>query len=123
MMKEFLEDELPFYIKRITKKYYIIRRSELGAGFFSNYLWVLGHVVFAQKLGYIPVVDMENYPTLYSEDVPVKGIYNAWNYYFENIEEASLEEAYQSKKYVLARIKYLKKYSDCFCQEIGRAHV
>lgn len=120
MIKEFLEDELPFYIKRITKKYYIIRRSELGAGFFSNYLWVLGHVVFAQKLGYIPVVDMENYPTLYSEDVPVKGIYNAWNYYFENIEEASLEEAYQSKKYVLARIKYLKKYSDCFCQGIYR---
>lgn len=119
-IKNFLKNELTFYVKRITKKYYIIRRSDLGAGFFSNYLWVLGHVVFAEKLGYIPVVDMENYLTLYSEKEIVDGTKNAWNYYFQNVGKISLEEAYKSRQYVLGNNKYLTQYSDRYCEGIYR---
>ena len=110
--KYFFQHELKFYTARLSKKYYIIRRSELGAGFFSNYYWVMGHVMFAKKLGYIPVVDMENYPTLYSEDEPIDGVTNAWNYYFDNVGAVSLEEAYASNKYVLGEIRNLHKYTD-----------
>ena len=111
-IKYFFGHEFSFYLARPFKKYYIIRRSELGAGFFSNYYWVMGHVIFAKKLGYIPVVDMKNYPTLYSEDTPLDGIDNAWNYYFENVGDVSLEEAYASGKYVLGEIRNLHKYTD-----------
>ena len=93
--------EWRYYFKRLTKKYYIINRSAGGAGFFSNYMWVLGHVIFAGKLGYIPVVDMLNFPTLYSEKEGVAGEKNAWNYYFENVSGVSLEEAYASGSYVM----------------------
>lgn len=101
-----------YMLKRLRKKYYIIYRSEGGAGFFSNYVCIMGHIVFARRFGYIPVVDMKNYPTLYSEDEPVEGIDNAWNYYFQNADGVTLEEAYRSGRYVLCNGKYMEKYSD-----------
>ena len=61
-----------YLLQRLRKKYYIIYRPEGGAGFFSNYVWVLGHIVLARRCGYTPVVDMKNYPTLYSEDEPLE---------------------------------------------------
>lgn len=114
-MQDFLENEWYYYKKRLTNRYYIIRRSANGAGFFSNYMWVLGHVIFARKLGYIPVVDMENYPTLYSEEEPVCGERNAWNYYFENVGKATLEEVYASGKYVMGQDMPLHKYEEKYC--------
>lgn len=112
-----LSMECYYLKKRITNKYYIIRRGNLGAGFFSNYYWVMGHLVFALKWGYIPVVDMLNYRTLYSEDTPVGGELNAWNYYFENVGTASLQEAYESGRYVLGRDEPLHIYANRFCDK------
>lgn len=114
-IRYFFEKEWFYYRKRFTKKYYIISRSAGGAGFFSNYMWVLGHVIFAKKLGYIPVVDMENYSTLYSEDEPVDGEKNAWNYYFENVGSISLKEAYDSGSYVMGEDAPLHKYEGRYC--------
>lgn len=116
----FFQREWPFYKKRLRKKYYIIYRSAGGAGFFSNYMWVLGHVIFAKRLGYIPVVDMENYPTLYSEVEPVHGEKNAWNYYFENVEKVTLEEAYASGRYVFGDDAPLHLYEGKYCKGIYR---
>lgn len=116
----FWKHELPFYRARLCKKYYIIRRTELGAGFFSNYWWVMGHIVFARKLGYLPVVDMQNYKTLYSEEEPVCGETNAWNYYFENVGGVRLQDAYDSGKYVLAEARPLHKYADKYCEPTYR---
>ena len=111
-IRYFFEHELYFYSMRLFKKYYIIRRTEKGAGFFSNYYWVMGHVIFAKKLGYIPVVDMENYPTLYSEEAEINGTSNAWNYYFYDVGNISLEDAYSSRRFVLGEIRHLSKYAD-----------
>lgn len=111
----FLKKEWYYYRKRLTKKYYVIYRSAGGAGFFSNYMWVLGHVIFAKKLGYVPVVDMEHYPTLYSENEPIQGESNAWNYYFENVGEVSLEEVYAGDRYVLGEDAPLHLYEGKYC--------
>lgn len=111
----FFKNEWYYYRKRLTKKYYIINRSEGGAGFFSNYMWVLGHLIFAEKLGYVPVVDMENFPILYSEEQPVDGEKNAWNYYFENVGSVSLEEAYDSGSFVMGQDMPLHKYEGKYC--------
>lgn len=113
--KNWFDLEGRYLIRRMKAKYYIIIRSHGGAGFFSNYVWVLGHVVFARKLGYIPVVDMENYPTLYSEEQPVNGISNAWNYYFEDVSDISLREVYEKGNYVLGKDKALQKYAEKYC--------
>lgn len=112
MFQKWISLEGYYLLKRIRAKYYVIYREEGGAGFFSNYMCVLGHIVFARKLGYIPIIDMKNYSTLYSEDIPVEGVDNAWNYYFQNIDNTSLEAVYQSGRYVLCNGKYMGKYSD-----------
>ncbi len=119
-IKRLLSLEGYYLLRRATSQYYIIRRQELGAGFFSNYYWVLGHLVFARRMGYIPVVDMLNFKTLYSEDVPVDGELNAWNYYFENVGKAGLEEAYRSRKYVFGREEPLHKYANKYCDAAYR---
>lgn len=60
-------------LDRNKKIYYIIRRHPKRAGFFSNYLCVLSRMAYAREMEYILVVDMERYPTLYSEETLIKG--------------------------------------------------
>lgn len=114
-IQDFFKNEWYYYKMRFSKKYYIISRSAGGAGFFSNYMWVLGHVLFARKLGYIPVVDMENFPTLYSEEISVNGERNAWNYYFEDVGNVTLKEAYGSGCYVMGQDMPLHRYEGKYC--------
>ena len=92
------------------KRYYIIRRRAPWAGFYANYLYVAGHVVYAQKKGYIPVVDMQNYPTLYNENDVFKGTMNSWEYYFEQPGGVNLETALQSKNYILSDYSTMREY-------------
>lgn len=119
-LKDLWDNEGYYLRKRLQARYYIICRPALGAGFFSNYYWVLGHMIFAQKLGYIPVVDMKNYKTLYSEEEPVRGEMNAWNYYFENVGKVSVDEAYASGRYILAKEEPLHKYANRYCDALYR---
>lgn len=116
----FVKNELYYWLMKPFKKYYIIRRQEGGAGFFSNYFWVMGHIVFAHKLGYIPVVDMKYYKTLYNENCPVNGEWNAWNYYFEDVENVNIDDVIHSKRSVYGQKKYLTKYSEKYSSSIYR---
>lgn len=84
------------------RRYYIIRRKIPWAGFYANYLHVAGHIVYALKKGYIPVVDMENYPTLYNEDSFFKNTKNAWEYYFNQPGGVSVADAMNSGNYILS---------------------
>ena len=91
------------------KKLYIIRRIG-NSGFFSNFFYVLGHLVYAEKKHYIPLIDMENYKTLYNEDVLCQGTNNAWEYYFNPKINISLSQAYNSKNIILSDNYYLSQY-------------
>ena len=51
--------------KNKNKFFYVIRRSP-GSGLFSNLTYVLNHLKIADKYKFIPVVDMENFLTIYS---------------------------------------------------------
>lgn len=91
------------------KPVYIIRRyqkKEEMSGFFSNYFYVLGHIIWACGQGLKCVVDMENYETCYSEDALVNGTSNVWEYYFEQPYDITLHEAYASQNYILSDDKY-----------------
>jgi hypothetical protein len=76
--------------------FYVIWRKQ-GAGFFSNVFHVLGHLNIADSLGMTPVVDMENFKSFYKEADPVNGTRNAWEYYFRQPANISLEAVYKSK--------------------------
>lgn len=82
--------------------YYIVRRclGWGGVGFFSNYLYALTHIAYAKDRGWIPVVDMRNYRTLYSENHPVNGSRNDWNHYF--LQPVDTQTAYASGRFILS---------------------
>ncbi|MFA6276982.1 MAG: hypothetical protein WC622_09545 [Pedobacter sp.] len=83
--------------KNPDKKFYIIWRDYYGAGFFSNYAFVIAHILIAKKNNFIPIIDFENFKTIYNEKESINGSENAWNYYFERLSDYSLEEVYGSK--------------------------
>lgn len=82
--------------------YYIIRPPYSAVGLLGLYLYVLGHMDYAIKKGYHPVVDFENYHTVYTGTTTQKNK-NIWEWYFKQPEENQLKEAYQSGNYILAR--------------------
>ena len=53
------------------KIFYIIRRYP-WAGFFSNITFILNHLKICKKMKFIPIIDMENYPTIYNEKIKFK---------------------------------------------------
>ena len=97
--KNSIFDFTSFGNKNPDKIFYIIRRSP-GAGFFSNLTYVLGHLEIAKKHKFTPVIDMENYPTIYNEKKLINKTYNSWEYYFKKVSKYKLDEVYKSKNVI-----------------------
>lgn len=79
------------------KIFYVIWKQGLGAGFFSNFSHVLGHLRIAHELDLIPVVDFQSFKTFFNEMEPMQGSRNAWEYYFKPVSPVSLDEVYRSR--------------------------
>ena len=82
------------------KVFYIIRRYP-GTGLLSNLAYVINHIQIANRMGFIPIVDMKNYPSVYNENDKIFGTLNSWEYYFEQLTDYSLDEVYQSKNIII----------------------
>ena len=84
------------------KTFYVIRLYPPATGWLANYNYVLGYIKHAQERGLIPVVDMEHYSTLYTEEEAVNGTKNVWEYFFKQPSPYTLEEVYKSKNVILS---------------------
>ena len=91
------------------KIFYVIKRTP-GTGLFSNLTFVLNHMMIANKSKYIPIVDMENYKTIYNEKKPIRNNYNAWQYYFDQISDYTLNEVYNSSKVIITSDKFFHHF-------------
>lgn len=92
------------YIKRGNPSkptYYIIRRRWETTGLLGRYNIFAGHIRYALSKGWLPVIDMQNYPNPYL--APEKfGKENSWEYYFEQPLRIGLEQAYTGKNVILS---------------------
>ncbi len=93
-----------------NKIFYIIRRNPT-AGFFSNITFILNHLKICENFKFIPIIDMQNYPTLHNEDRSINNTKNAWEYYFKKLNNYSLKEIYKSKNVFLSSTKFEKNMS------------
>jgi hypothetical protein len=91
--------------------FYVIWRDSLGSGFFSNFTQVLSHIQRAEELGMIPVVDFENFRTLYNEEGPIGGTLNAWEYYFEPVSPYTTKDVYRSSRVYFCTGDYPRGYT------------
>lgn len=83
------------------KTFYVIRRNYGYIGLFSIFITHLGRIKYALERGYIPVIDMQNYPNLYLEDDEI-GRVNAWEYYYHQPTEYNMEDVMQAKNVILS---------------------
>lgn len=91
-----------------NKIFYIIRRNPT-AGFFSNITFILNHLKICEEMNFIPIIDLQNYPSLHNEIKIIKNTKNSWEYYFEKLNKYSLDEVYKSKNVYLSSETFQKK--------------
>ena len=94
----------------------MIRRSP-GAGMFSNFIYVLNHVNIAKKNNFIPIVDMENFTTIYNERQKINNTYNAWEYYFEKLNKYNLSEVYKSQNVIITENLFYDSLTHNICNQ------
>ena len=92
------------------KIFYIIKRDP-GAGMFSNFVYIMNHLRIAYFHDFIPYIDMEKWPSWYSENEPINNTMNSWEYYFDQVCEYSSEEIYQSKNIIITRNDFYSDFS------------
>ena len=112
--KKYLENISPnrkysFGKKNKKIKFYVIKRNYNFNGIFSNLIFVIDHIKYAKRNKMIPVVDMENFVTVYNEKNKINNSFNAWNYYFKNISKYKLNEVYKSKNVYFSNDKRINK--------------
>ena len=95
--------------KNKNKKFYVIKRNYNFNGLFSNLIFVIDHIKYAKQMNMIPVVDMENFVTVYNDKHKVNNTLNAWNYYFKNISNYKLSDIYRSKNVYFSDDKRINK--------------
>lgn len=91
--------------KNSNKIFLIIKRSP-GGGFFSNLIYVIKYLDYAFKQKYIPIIDMENFPTKYNQKNNINNIKNIWELYFNKVSNYKLKDVYQSKNVIFSKDKF-----------------
>ena len=87
------------------KTFYIIRpRPGNVEGLMALFLDVMKQLDYADKHRYIPVVDFKNYETQYFEEGK-----NAWEIYFKQVSDYSLDEVYKSQNVILSGLNALER--------------
>lgn len=103
--------------------FYILHVSDPVTGWGNIIPSILQGITFAKKRGYIPLVDMKYFKNQYLE-IEKYGKENAWEYYFKQTSDYSLEEVYSSKNVIISGIysnrSMEKKYSDIQYNQITK---
>lgn len=94
--------------KNPKSTFYIIRKDEFNFGLFAFWRDVIQHIAYAEKKGYIPIIDAKTYYASLLQDEQNKHKENAWDYYFiQPYPEWSLDDVYASKNVILADMSWV----------------
>ncbi len=115
--------------KNGTKDYYIIRSYQTGnelGGIFASFRFVIAHICWAQRNGYIPVVDMQNGPQTYLDENEI-GQLNAWELFFKQPYGVGLSDRADTARTVIVSEIYEKEGETGLLTdeiyEISRKHI
>lgn len=81
--------------------FFVIRRAYCKVGLFSYVMTGMGLVDYAVKMGYIPVIDLQNGRNTYLDDAKI-GKENAWEYYFKQPCGYSLKDIDKAQNVILS---------------------
>ncbi|MBQ7152194.1 MAG: hypothetical protein IJR94_08090 [Synergistaceae bacterium] len=98
-------------------RFFLIRSEGTDEGLMSLYIGRLREIYWSFQNNFVPFVDWKNYRTQYNIDSPVYGSLNAWEYYFEQPSNFSLEEIYQSRRVKLSGWKFFERPQEFFISD------
>lgn len=84
------------------RTFYVIRCAKSDLGFFGMYNSVVYHIAIALQKGAEPVIDWCHYPNDYILEDNAVGKVNAWEDYFQQATDISLDEVYLSKNVIMS---------------------
>lgn len=79
--------------------FYVIQQQSMGRGLCSLFSSVIFHLKFAEDHNFIPIIDMKNFTTVYSDK---KNCINLWEELFEKSTNYSLNEVYLSRNVIFS---------------------
>lgn len=105
------QETCSFGKRNADKTVYIIRSPAMNSKFYlgvpldilAGYSYVLSHLVYAQEMGWYPVVDQLNYPMNNQGIDEINGTRNGWEYFWPQPSVITLEEAYHSRHVILSK--------------------
>ena len=65
--------------------------------------YVLSHLLYAERKGYLPIIDQRNDPVNNRKDGPDSGTDNPWEYFWHQPVHYTLEEVYRSRYVILSK--------------------
>lgn len=86
--------------KNPEKIIYLIHRDNEKTGLFSDVITFLGRVKEAVDNGWVPVIDMKNYPSMYKDCLTDNPETNVWELFFEQPKNTTVEEALVSQNVI-----------------------
>lgn len=98
---KFRERKLRCGWKNVENTYYIIRRESPVEGIFSQVNYVMAHCEYAERHGWIPIVDMKNTPSILWDGREKKGNRNLWELYYKQPMGLGLEDVRFSRNIIL----------------------
>ena len=101
----------------------VIKQESQGRGLFSLLSSTICWIDFAKRNDLIPVVDFENFKTEYNESEKVNNTFNAFEYYFNPLNNYSLNEVYKSKNVVLSGNSFPENYNYDIAENIELASI
>lgn len=110
--------------KNPERTFYIIRCPQAEMGLFAVINFVIYHLGRAMEMGAEPVVDWQHYPNKYFSDDSVMGKENAWEYFFYQTTDISLDEVYKSRNVILSNGEWEPDLSEILdYQRIEKNHL
>lgn len=82
--------------------FYVIRCPQEQLGFFGLFNYVVYHLKIAVSIGAEPVVDWQYYPNNYVTEDDLVGKENAWEYFFDQPTNITLDEVYHSRNVIMS---------------------
>lgn len=114
------EEKKTFGTLNPQKTIYVIRpRTDCVEGLMSLFLNVLRNLSYAQKRGFIPFVDFENYKTQYHDN----SLNNSWENFFLQPSGLTSDEVYHSKSVILSGLNALDDYKCGFTQNFEEKNI
>ena len=91
-----------------NKTFYVIRSRGKTEGLLSSVLYVINEAKWANRIGFIPVVDFTNSSCQYYVNRPIHGKRNAWEYYFIQPSNLGMEDIRNKKNVLLSGWNFKK---------------